>query len=273
MITACNNVFLHNVVDEQYTCCKPLVGHVSVFKTRARDSRSRHPKKERRQLEKNDSTRLLQDIHQSKSFDDDGERSWSGVQHAYIMWEMCRLRFLFIIYPLRGNHQCVWFEWNNYRKIILITGVLSLSAGVNVFFIVYCKHTTHARAHTLTHARTRVRTHVYTRAHTQPLPPSPSAAQANAIRWRLTNRDGPLRMRQCRSLAIQINTRTGDPIPPRFWKFFAYKKIARPNSDANSWHDILSDDANRHFPRRSSKNCDLQFANADRQTYIRQIIV
>ena len=30
--------------------------------------------------------------------------------------------------------------------------------------------------------------------------------------------------------------------------------------------DILSDDTNswRHFPRRSSKNCDLQFANTDR---------
>ena len=37
--------------------------------------------------------------------------------------------------------------------------------------------------------------------------------------------------RQCRSLAIQINRYAGDPISPRF---FAYKKIARPNRDANS---------------------------------------
>ena len=51
------------------------------------------------------------------------------------------------------------------------------------------------------------------------------------------------------------------------WKFFAYKK-ARPNWDANSWHDVLSDDRDsyRHFPRRSSKNRDLPFANTDRQT-------
>ena len=86
--------------------------------------------------------------------------------------------------------------------------------------IVYCKHITHACART--HARTRVHTHVHTCVHTQP---SPSAARAIAIRWRPTNRDGPLCLRQCQSLAIQINTRTGDPIRPRFWKFFAYKKL------------------------------------------------
>ena len=28
---------------------------------------------------------------------------------------------------------------------------------------------------------------------------------------------------------VQINTRTGDPISPRFWMFSAYKQIARPN--------------------------------------------
>ena len=27
---------------------------------------------------------------------------------------------------------------------------------------------------------------------------------------------------------VQINTRAGDPISPRFWMFFAYKNIARP---------------------------------------------
>ena len=72
--------------------------------------------------------------------------------------------------------------------------------------------------------------------------------------------------RQCRSLAIQINRYAGDPISPRFLKFFAYKKIARPNWDANSWQNMLSDDTDslRHLPRRSSKNCDLQFANTDR---------
>ena len=46
-----------------------------------------------------------------------------------------------------------------------------------------------------------------------------------------------------------------------FWVFFAYKTFARPNWDANSWEE-------RHFPRRSSKNFDLQFANNDRLTDI-----
>ena len=72
-------------------------------------------------------------------------------------------------------------------------------------FIVYSNHVTYARTHTCT----RVRTHVHTRAHTPPSPPHRlTAVQAIAIRWRPTNREGPLRLRQCRSLAIQINTRT-----------------------------------------------------------------
>ena len=46
---------------------------------------------------------------------------------------------------------------------------------------------------------------------------------------------------------------------------FAYKKIARPNWDANSWEDVLSVDTNslRYLLRWSSKNCHLQFANSD----------
>ena len=146
--------------------------------------------------------------------------------------------------------------------------------GSNIF-IVYCKHITHARVHTLTrahacahtcahtcthvhtrahtcthvltrahtcthvHTRAHTCTHVHTRAHTcthvhirvhtqpSPSPPSPSAAQAIAIRWRPTNRDGPLRLRQCRSLAIQINTRTGDPIHQGFGSFSRIKKLLR----------------------------------------------
>ena len=39
------------------------------------------------------------------------------------------------------------------------------------------------------------------------------------------NHDGPLRWRQCRSLAIEINTGAGGPVSPRFWVFLAYKKI------------------------------------------------
>ena len=67
-------------------------------------------------------------------------------------------------------------------------------------------------------------------------------------------------------LAIEINI--GGPVSPMFWVFFAYNENVRPNWHANSWEDVLSDDTNslRHLSRRSSKNCDLQFANTDRQT-------
>ena len=90
--------------------------------------------------------------------------------------------------------------------------------------IVYCKHITHARARTHARAHKRAHTRAHTCTHT-----AVAASQAIAIRWRPTNRDGPLRLRQCRSLAIQINTRTGDPIYPRFRKFFAYKKMLGRN--------------------------------------------
>ena len=42
--------------------------------------------------------------------------------------------------------------------------------------------------------------------------------------------------------------------------------MSRPNWGANSWQDVLSVGSNslRHLPRRSSKNCDLQFASTDR---------
>ena len=63
-----------------------------------------------------------------------------------------------------------------------------------------------------------------------------------------------------------ICTRLG--IRDSLWMFFAYKKNARPNWDANSWQDVLPDDtiSLRHLPRRSIKNCDLQSANVDGQT-------
>ena len=158
---------------------------------------------------------------------------------------------------VRGKSSVCLIFINNYRIIILITGVLSLSAWVKYLYRILQTHhgRTHTRtcahacahawahtcAHTCTHVHTRARvcTHVYTRAHTcthvhTHCRRSLTAVQAIAIRWRPTNRDGPLRLRQCRSLAIQINTRTGDPIYPRVWKIFAYKKIARPKRDANS---------------------------------------
>ena len=47
--------------------------------------------------------------------------------------------------------------------------------------------------------------------------------------------------------------------------FRVLKKITWPNRDANSWEDVLSVDTNslRPLPRRSSKNCNMQFANSD----------
>ena len=54
---------------------------------------------------------------------------------------------------------------NNYTIVILITGVLSLSAWVKYLYRILQTH--HARAHT----RTRARIHLHTRAHTPPSPP------------------------------------------------------------------------------------------------------
>ena len=39
------------------------------------------------------------------------------------------------------------------------------------------------------------------------------------------NREGPLHWRQCRSLAIEINTGSGGPVSLRFWVFLAYTKF------------------------------------------------
>ena len=123
---------------------------------------------------------------------------------------------------------------NNYRILILITGVLSLSAWFKYCYRILQTHHartrahTHARTHACAHTCANRCTHLHTRAHTH-RPRRLTAVHDIAIRWRPTNRNGPLRLRQCRSLAIQINTRTGDPIYPRFWKYFAKKKIARPN--------------------------------------------
>ena len=79
----------------------------------------------------------------------------------------------------------------------------------------------HTRTRTYRHAREHTRAHTAVAAVT---------VRRTGYRYSVSpNRDGPLRLRQCRSLAIQITTRTGDPITPIFWMFFAYKNIARPN--------------------------------------------
>ena len=114
-----------------------------------------------------------------------------------------------------------------YRIIILIIYLVKI-------FLSYIANTsrTHARYHARTHA------HMYARMHT----PAHACARTRAhtckhFRRRRTgyrysvapNRDGPLRLRQCRSLAIQINTRHDNPISPRFWMFFEYNNISTTN--------------------------------------------
>ena len=177
-----------------------------------------------------------------------------------------------------------------YMIIILIIIIISLDQILLSY--IACKHITHvrthARTHACTHARTHARTHTqthgctetrtntYARArHTPPhTPPSPFRLSLfDGLEAHNSNRvNAPFCLFRWRSMAvscfIQINTHAGGPVSPRFSVFFPIKKIARPNWDANSWQDVLSVDSNslRHLPRRSSKNCDLQFANCDRQT-------
>ena len=124
-----------------------------------------------------------------------------------------------------------------YMILILIIIIISLGQIFIFYRILQTHHAcTHARAHTRmhahacarTHAFTHVRTHVRTHVHTY----TAVAVTVRRTGYRYSaspNRDGPLRLRQCRSLSIQIATPTGDPITPIFWMFFAYKKIARPN--------------------------------------------
>ena len=94
------------------------------------------------------------------------------------------------------------------------------------------------RAHTRAHARTRAHKRAHARAnthaHTQPSPPSPSAAQAIDFHRRPAvtassagiHRGAPFING---SSVIEIN-KTRKPLSsPIIWKFFAYKKMARPN--------------------------------------------
>ena len=99
----------------------------------------------------------------------------------------------------------------NYDEIAVI--IISL-AQILLSYIANTSRTharrTHARTHTNTHTHTHTQnTHTHTHTHT-----AVAAVKVIAIRLSLS-------WRQCRSLAIEINTRAGDPIFPRFWLFFA----------------------------------------------------
>ena len=110
------------------------------------------------------------------------------------------------------------------------------------------------------------RTHAHTRSRTR-TPHRPcslyrcaqSARHGWAHRFRRWRDNG-------RSVIHWNKQHAGDSVLTIGLVFFTYKTNSRPNWDANSWQDMLSDDtiSLRHLPRRSSKNCDLHFANNDR---------
>ena len=126
--------------------------------------------------------------------------------------------------PVEGKSS-VYLICMKYRIIIKIIIIISLGQ----ILLSYIANTLR------THARMHMRARAYTHRH----------RRRTRYRYSLApSRDGPLRWRQCRSLAIEINTRAGDPISPNVLDVSAYKKIARLNWDANSWQDVLSDDTN-----------------------------
>ena len=67
----------------------------------------------------------------------------------------------------------------------------------------------------------------------------------------------------------------GDSVFTIVFGCFLPIKIAMLNRDANSWEEgrVVDTNSLRYLPRRSNKNGDLQFANNDRQTDLRRIIV
>ena len=88
-----------------------------------------------------------------------------------------------------------------YWIIILIITIISLG---QTFYRIANTSRMHTRSRAYTHARTRVRTHA--RAHT--CTHTAVIVRRTGYRYSVSpNHDGPLRLRQCRSLAIQMNTR------------------------------------------------------------------
>ena len=87
--------------------------------------------------------------------------------------------------------------------------VLLYQPGSNIWSYIANTSRIHTRTRAYMHtARTRMCTHARTHSRT-------------GYRYSVSpSRDVPLCLRQCRSLAIQITTRTGDPITPIFWMFF-----------------------------------------------------
>ena len=120
--------------------------------------------------------------------------------------------------PVQGRSS-VCLNCMKYRIIIVIIIIISMGQ----ILLSYIANTSrmHACVHTCvhTHACTRMRAHASTHPHTQTLlsPPYRLSLFIGAQPSR------PARWRQCRSLAIEINTGADGPVSQRFWVFLAYK--------------------------------------------------
>ena len=102
-----------------------------------------------------------------------------------------------------------------YRIILLIIIIISLGQ----ILLSYIANT-HAHMHTRAHASTHTRADTHRRRRRR------RRHSLTGHRYSVApSRERPLRLRQCRSLAIQMNTRQHDTISPRFLMFFAYKKM------------------------------------------------
>ena len=140
-----------------------------------------------------------------------------------------------------------------YRIPILIIIIIILGQ----IFLSYIANTsrTHAHARTHTHRRSRHTGYRYSVA---------------------PNRDGPLRWRQCRSLAIEINTGSGGPVLPEVLGVFRLQKnLGRTETRTRdrmycqtirTVRDISQDD------RARIATCSLR-TPTDRQTDLRRITV
>ena len=134
----------------------------------------------------------------------------------------------------------------------------------------------HTRTRGCTHARTCVHAHAHTharvntRAHTQPSPPSPSAAQAIAIHRRpaVTASSAGIRGGApfiAGSRAIEIhNTRMPPEFPDNLEAFRVYKKLLGRTETRT--RDMMYLGRIRSV-RDISRDDRARIANADRQTY------
>ena len=156
-----------------------------------------------------------------------------------------------------------------YRILILIIIIISLGE-ILLSYIANTSRTqalAHARTHALGHVHTQTRAHTHTRthAHTHPFPFRFDASVA-------PTRDEVNALIHGRYLGHSHKHTRWRPDFPKVFDVFRVKTLlGRTETRPRDW--MYCQTIQRHLPRRSSKNCDLQFANADRQTDLRIIIV